>query len=90
MQLNSVKLIFILLTLFNFSLSFSTTDNCFESSAVGEIGSGNTCEGMLIVNESMLKQAATSIYGGDESFEIRGPNNILYTFEDSEFNIFTG
>ena len=90
MKLNSANLIFILLTLFIFPLSFSTSDNCFEPSAVGEIGLGGICKGMLIVDETMLRKASTGILGGDESFEILGPDQRYYSFGDSEFNIFTG
>ena len=63
--------------------------DCYTSESVGTIGNGDVCEGMLIVNNSMLHNAGSSSAGGDESFEIEH-EGVNYTFEDDEYNVFTG
>ncbi|MFT4244428.1 MAG: hypothetical protein ACMXYB_03160 [Candidatus Woesearchaeota archaeon] len=63
---------------------------CYHPSNVGSIGEGAPCENMLIVDNDLLREVASSSVGGDESFEILGPDGNTYTFGNSSFNIFTG
>lgn len=67
-------------------------EECFNSDNVGLIGSWLGCEGMLIVNNQMLRDAGSDLWfpSGDGSFEIIGPDSNLYTFGNSDYNIFTG
>ncbi|MFT4244519.1 MAG: BspA family leucine-rich repeat surface protein [Candidatus Woesearchaeota archaeon] len=91
MNLNIFHRFFLILGLISYSLiSFSFSSMCYDSANVGSIGTGAPCENMLIVDNAMLREAASSSAGGDESFEILGPDNNNYTFEDNIFNIFTG
>jgi surface protein len=64
--------------------------DCFASTSVGLVGNTDVCEGALIVNDAMLKSAGSAIVGGDGTFALTGPDSNVYTFENSEFNIFTG
>lgn len=65
---------------------------CMAPASVGLIGSpGWTgCEGMLIVDDVMLRAAASPEAGGDGSFAITGPDAQVYTFADSDRDLFTG
>jgi len=65
---------------------------CLAPSSVGLIGEpGWTgCEGMLIVDDAMLRAAGSPAVGGDGSFAITGPDAQVYTFADSERDLFTG
>ena len=63
---------------------------CYSSSNVGKIGTSGVCEGMLIVDNDLIHSAASEYVGGDESFELLGPDGNIYTFENSNFNIYTG
>ncbi len=73
------------------NVSFSIFSDCFASSAVGLIGPvGSVCEGMLVVDNTLLRSAASSFVGGDESFSLVGPDGLDYTFADSSRNVFTG
>jgi hypothetical protein len=71
--------------------SIDTSSPCYNPDNVGTVGpAGSICEGMLIVNRSMLFDNATWYYGGDESYSVTGPDATEYTFGDDENNIFTG
>jgi hypothetical protein len=65
---------------------------CMDPGSVGLIGEpGWTgCEGMLIVDDAMLRAAASPAAGGDGSFAITGPDSEVYTFADSDRDLFTG
>jgi hypothetical protein len=65
---------------------------CLAPSSVGLIGEpGWTgCEGMLIVDDPLLRSAGAAAAGGDGSFELTGPDAETYTFTDSARNVFTG
>jgi len=65
---------------------------CLAPSSIGLIGEpGWTgCEGLLIVDDAMLRSAGAPAVGGDASFAITGPDAETYTFADSPRNIFTG
>jgi surface protein len=70
-----------------------TAADCYDSANVGTIGqaSWTGCEGMLIVDNSLIRSASSSSVGlGDSSFDLDGPDGNTYTFEDTAFNIFTG
>ncbi len=60
---------------------------CYDAANIGAIGEAgwSGCEGMLIVDENMLRQAAS-----DDTFTIAGPDANDYTFGDSAYNVFTG
>mgnify|MGYP000681113294 CR=1 FL=1 len=76
--------------------------DCYDSNNVGTVGQAGwaECEGMLIVDNAMLRGAASSYAnpaggyigggGGDESFAILGADSNTYTFADSAYNVFTG
>ena len=71
-----------------------TDTNCFNPDNVGSIGVEEPCIDMLIVNNSMLRAVASSCIfslcpNGDETFQIQAHGRI-FTFEDSQDNIFTG
>ncbi len=72
-------------------LSIVSSDSlCYELSYVGTVGVWNGCNGMLIVNKSMLDFAVTNnpINSGEDYYlEFLGIN---YTFGNSVNNIFTG
>ncbi len=70
-------------------INYNSSFDCFDSSNIGKVGKGKECNEMLIVDNNILKSVASSEVGGDESFSI-SYNNTNYSFEDSEFNIFTG
>lgn len=70
-------------------INYNSSFNCFDPINVGKIGKGKECSEMLIVDDIMLQFAASSVVGGDESFIIEY-NNTNYSFDNSEFNIFTG
>ena len=61
--------------------------NCFEPSNINVIGEWEGCEGMLIVNRSMLLDAIEINGGIDRQIEAYGQN---FTFGNSQNNIFTG
>jgi hypothetical protein len=65
---------------------------CLAPSSVGLIGEvGWTgCEGMLIVDDTLLRSAGSVAAGGDGSFALTGPDAETYTFTDSARNVFTG
>lgn len=72
---------------------------CYKDSNVGSIGDSPGCEGMLIVNDSMLRSAAgpdadpsggyNNNGGGNQNFYI-DHEGVRYKFSDGESNIFTG
>lgn len=65
---------------------------CLAPSSVGLIGEAGWtgCEGMLIVDDAMLRSAASPAAGGDASFALTGPDAQTYTFDDDARNLFTG
>lgn len=65
---------------------------CLSPSSVGLIGwAGWTgCEGMLIVDNAMLRSAGSEAAGGDGSFALLGPDSETYTFAQSGRDVFTG
>lgn len=72
-------------------LSAASDSECFDPSNVNSIGeAGSVCENMLIVDNDMLRGAASSHISGDESWSFKGLYKETYTFADSDFNIFTG
>lgn len=56
---------------------------CYKPSNIGTIGNMPGCDGMLIVDNAMLKSALNNNYTISH-------DGIDYSFEDSEYNIFTG
>lgn len=63
-----------------------TSLNCYDPANIGLIGAWEGCNGMLIVDNGMLRSVSRV---GDASYEIAAHGNI-YTFGDDDFNIFTG
>jgi len=65
---------------------------CLSPSSVGMIGEAgwSGCEGMLIVNDALLRSAASAVIGGDETFSLTGPDAEEYTFSDSVRNVYVG
>jgi hypothetical protein len=65
---------------------------CLSPSSVGLIGEpGWTgCEGMLIVDNALLRSAGSTVAGGDETFSLLGPDLETYTFTQSGLDLFTG
>jgi len=63
--------------------------SCFDVDSVWTIGVQWVCENMLIVDNGMLFAAASTSMWGDGSYQIEGPDFNIYTFENSERNIFT-
>lgn len=65
---------------------------CLAPSSVGLIGEAGWtgCEGMLIVDDTMLRSAASPAAGGDASFALTGPDAQTYTFDEDARNLFTG
>ena len=76
------------------------TIDCFDPTSVGLVGNTGLCDGMLIVDNTMLRAAGSNHWmgpGGDGSFTIApgdayAPEGLAdtFTFGDGEFNIFTG
>ncbi|MFT4283040.1 MAG: BspA family leucine-rich repeat surface protein, partial [Candidatus Woesearchaeota archaeon] len=66
--------------------------SCYHPFYIGTIGLEGPCDGMLIVDNDMLRGAGSthSGVGGDGSFSVLGPDGNTYTFADSDFNVFTG
>jgi len=80
-------------------VSAGVTDPACYTATPGSIGNLPGCDGMLIVDNTMIRAAASSAILGDQSFDFKpsdsywaqgAPGDPVYTFEDSEFNIFTG
>lgn len=67
----------------------TVSPECDNPDNVGTIGNSPGCEGMLIVDDGMLRSAASAEVIGDETFRISHDTG-TYTFADSEKNIFTG
>ena len=70
----------------------TTQDNetdiaCYDPSNIGEIGTENGCDGMLIVSREMLDTAYSINSGQDKAIYYDGK---MFSFGDSEYNIFTG
>jgi surface protein len=68
------------------------TAECYAPENIGQVAPAgwSGCGGMLIVSKAMLDAVASVWTGGDNSFAIIGPDGNTYSFEDSEFNVFTG
>lgn len=66
--------------------------DCYAPDNIGQVAPAgwSGCAGMLIVNNAMLKAAASPSVGGNGSFGIEGPDVITYTFGNSARNVFTG
>lgn len=65
--------------------------DCYDPARVGQIGPvGVVCEGMLIVDDTLLRSVASAAVGGNETYALQGPDGQIYTFEDSARNVFTG
>ena len=76
---------------FDLDSSNKCVSYCYNSLNMGKVGTFGVCKDMLIVNNSMLKSAGASPFnGGDESYDILGPDGNQYTFGDSQYNVFTG
>jgi hypothetical protein len=67
------------------SLPLITDSRCYDSSNINTIGTWDGCNGMLIVDRTMLNTASSN--GADFYITFSGQN---YTFGDSSYNIFTG
>ncbi|PTX52548.1 uncharacterized protein DUF285 [Gemmobacter caeni] len=65
---------------------------CYDPLAVGLIGQpGWTgCEGMLIVDDALLRSVASPAAGGDGSFALTGPDGETYGFGAGARTVFTG
>lgn len=70
----------------------ATAAECYDPANVGVVAqsSWTGCADMLIVDDTALRAAASSHIGGDQSYAIIGPDNNVYTFADSAYNVFTG
>lgn len=71
----------------NASIDYSS---CYDSANVNSIGNIWPCNWLLIIDEPTLKSVAGPVVWGDSSFQITWPDANIYTFADSEYNIFTG
>lgn len=69
-----------------------TSPECYESRHVGTVGdaSWTGCAGALIVDTALLRTAGSASIGGDESFDLVGPDGETYTFAQGERTVFTG
>ena len=79
--------IFIFLNMFIISAaSAQTAEQCYDTANVGEVGQAGWagCEGMLIVSQAQLYDAASN-----NTFAITS-GGVNYTFSDTANNIFTG
>lgn len=65
---------------------------CYDPLAIGLIGeSGWTgCEGKLIVDDALLRAAASPAAGGDGGFSLTGPDGEVYGFANGARTVFTG
>nr|WP_298059761.1 BspA family leucine-rich repeat surface protein [uncultured Halomonas sp.] len=66
---------------------------CYEESSVGHLGINSPCQGMLIVDKSMLDGAEEINAGEDRRIlytDINTGDTSYFTFGDDEKNIFTG
>lgn len=70
----------------------ATDPACYERASVGTVGlaSWRGCAGALIVDDALLRTAASAEVGGDESYRLTGPDGATYTFAQGERTIFTG
>ena len=67
--------------------------SCYDPERVNTIGQSGWiggCGGSLIVNDALLRQAASVAVGGNEAFGITGPDGRFYSFANSTRTIFTG
>lgn len=65
---------------------------CYNPANNLAVGTGRwpACDGMVIVNDATIASAASTAIGGDGSYQIVGSDGEVYTFQDSERNVFTG
>jgi len=63
--------------------------SCFDIDNIWSIWLQWVCENMLIVDNTMIKSVASSSVWWDGSYQITGPDSNIYTFWNSERNIFT-
>lgn len=65
---------------------------CYNPANNLAVGTGRwpACDGMVIVNDATIASASSTANGGDGSYQIVGSDGEVYTFQDSERNIFTG
>jgi len=70
----------------------SGPDACYDPLAIGLVGEAGWtgCEGMLIVDDALLRSAAAPAAGGDGSFALTGPDAQVYGFGDGSRTVFTG
>jgi surface protein len=66
-----------------------TDPECYDSANTGKIGEpGWTgCEGMYIISNSKFDEIDSL---GDKSYQVTGPDGLVYSIANSERNIFTG
>lgn len=69
-----------------------TSPDCYDPVNINTIWQAwwNWCEGMLIVDNALLRWSASSAVWWNESFQITWPDLVSYTFWDDANNIFTG
>ena len=69
------------------------SSGCFDPAHIGLVGKGEwgeECSGKLIVDDYLLQRSGSASHQGTGSFALKGPDEEIYTFGDSDFNIFTG
>jgi surface protein len=68
-----------------------TDAECYNAANIGTVGQGGWigCEGMLIVDTTMIKGAGGSTWGGNDSFAITTGDG-TFTFTQDGSDIFTG
>ncbi|ADC73133.1 lipoprotein (plasmid) [Thioalkalivibrio sp. K90mix] len=77
----------------------AAAEDCYDPDNIGQVGEWSGCEGMLIVDDHMLREAASNAIGirGDDSFNVApgdayAPENLTetFTFEQDGRDVFTG
>lgn len=77
----------------------SASAECYDKANLGTVGNAPGCKGMLIVKESTLRSVASENADPEGGFRVDGAGHgnfeifhdgVIYTFADSENNIFTG
>lgn len=67
------------------NVSVANASDCLDPANLGTVGNSGECAGMLIVNRAMLFTAKN-----DGTYAINGADGNVYTFGNSQYNIFTG
>lgn len=75
---------------YSITISGSSSFDCLDPAAVGTIGAGGDCDGLLIVDDSMLRGAASTAISGNGTFALTGPDAQTYTFANGPLTVFTG